>query len=121
MRLAGVDAKGDETIDGWVREIAPLLGEERRARLQALGELFVQARRPTDVVRWLGAIELTAARVGFLLCGDLAVAARLVAADPMTRAAGLGPEEVIRELVLFSVSEQLFRLREHLGIRVGGD
>lgn len=117
-RLAGIEVEADDVVAEWVREIDPLLGDEHRAHLRALGERLAQSARRTDVPQWLGAVEVTSARAGFLLCGDLGVAARLVAADPMTRAAGLGAEEVIRELLLFSVSEQFFRLRAHLGIQV---
>ena len=38
----------------------------------------IDLRQPADIAAWVEATEATAARAGFLLCGDLPCAARLV-------------------------------------------
>ncbi len=63
-------------------------------------------------------VELTACRAGFLLCNDLEIAARMIQAEPPLGAVDLTPKEKVEELVLFSVSEAYFRLREALGIQI---
>lgn len=117
-RLAGLTADQDESVTQWITALEPHLTPVALAQLRGLGERATKKRRPLDIAEWLGAVEITAARAGFLLCGDLAAAARIVAADPMTVASGLGAEAIIRELILFGVSDQYFRLRAHLGIEI---
>jgi hypothetical protein len=85
--------------------------------LRRLGKRFVEAGARTDIKRWLQAVELTACRAGFLVCNDLETAARMVTQLPAA-AIDVPPKEKVKELVLFSVSEEYFRLREHLGIRI---
>jgi hypothetical protein len=118
-RLAGLTQDQDEHVTQWITALDPHLTPAARTQLRALGERATKKRRPIDLAEWFGAAEITGARTGFLLCGDLGVAARIVTADPMTAASGLGAEAIVRELVLFGVSDQYFRLREHLGIQVG--
>lgn len=71
-----------------------------------------------DVKRWLQAVELTSCRSGFLVCNDLETAAKMVTQLGAQGPVNLPPKEKVKELVLFSVSEEYFRLREHLGIRI---
>jgi hypothetical protein len=118
-RLAGLTKDDDPRITEWITALKPHLVPAAIDQLKALGARATKKRRPLDLPAWFGAVEITAARAGFLLCGDLGVAARIVAADPMTVASGLSAEAIIRELILFSVSEEFFRLRAHLGIRIG--
>jgi ABC-type taurine transport system ATPase subunit len=63
-------------------------------------------------------VELTACRTGFMLCNDLEIAARMLQAEPPMGAVDLTPKEKIQELILFSVSESYFKLREALGIQI---
>jgi len=42
----------------------------------------------------------------------------MVQAEPPMGAVELTPKEKIQELLLFSISEQYFRLRDALGIRI---
>jgi hypothetical protein len=48
----------------------------------------------------------------------LEIAARMIQAEPPVGAVDLTPKEKVEELVLFSVSEAYFRLREALGIQI---
>ena len=53
-------------------------------------------------------------RMGFLICNDLEVATRIVQTEPVSIGVA-DPKEKIRDLVLWSVSDEYFALREHLG------
>jgi hypothetical protein len=79
---------------------------------------FIKAGENVDIKKWIRAVELTACRAGLLLANDLEVAARMI----QTETGGVDeipPKEKIKELVLFSVSEEYFKLREILGIVIG--
>jgi hypothetical protein len=64
---------------------------------------------------WLHASELTAARAGYALTGDLETSARLVASEPPSPAA-LPAMQRLLDLVWSSVTEDLFATRKHLGL-----
>jgi tetratricopeptide (TPR) repeat protein len=69
------------------------------------------------IANWQSATDLTANRVGFILANDLEIAARNVA----TEAGGLSVmpvKERLRELLAYSVSEEYFAVRKHLGLSV---
>jgi len=70
-----------------------------------------------DLKRWVRGVDLTADRVGFLLCHDLETATQIIkASDEST--SSVSTDERLKELVLFSVSSQYFGLRQQLGIAV---
>jgi hypothetical protein len=73
---------------------------------------------PLDLVKWGYAVEATAHRVGFLLCGDLEVAAKMVQMEPV-QVGGPQARDKVRELVLYSISEDYFAVRQHLGTIIG--
>ncbi len=64
---------------------------------------------------WLAAADLTATRAALLLVGDLEQTARLVAAEPST-VSTLPATHRLKELIWFSVSEDCFSARYHLGL-----
>lgn len=68
-----------------------------------------------DVQRWLHGAELTAVRVGLVLCGDLAAAAKMVRQEPVVPGAPTTSAR-LRELIRFAVSADLFEVRAALGI-----
>jgi tetratricopeptide (TPR) repeat protein len=70
-----------------------------------------------DLKRWVRGTDLTADRVGFLLSHDLETATQIIkASDEST--SSVSTDERLKELVLFSVSSQYFKLRQLLGIAV---
>lgn len=79
---------------------------------------FVKSGEIMDVKKWVRAVEITSCRAGLLLVSDLAVAARMVQ-DEAGAGKDVPAQEKIKELLLFSVSEEYFRLRAALGISVG--
>ena len=57
--------------------------------------------------------------MGFVVCGDLEVAARMVSAEPVT-VGGPQVKDKIKELVLYSISEEFFTVRAQMGLTIAG-
>jgi tetratricopeptide (TPR) repeat protein len=91
--------------------VPPQMIEQLGLILQRFGGLDSDV----DMARWARAVHLTATRAGYLICNDLNVAAGLGQVGSV--AAGvLDPSEVVRDLVEWSISEEYFTLRAHLGL-----
>ncbi len=91
------------------RTLSPQLVEQ----LTVLARRFVATGRSPDVGRWSRAACFTTIRAGFLLAGDLEVAARLgQAAYP-----ALESGEIVRDLCSWGISDGYFELRAQLGLR----
>jgi hypothetical protein len=69
------------------------------------------------VVGWRTATDLTANRVGLILCNDLETAARAVATEKGGTTT-LSAKDRLRDLLAYSVSEKYFAVRRHLGLAV---
>jgi tetratricopeptide (TPR) repeat protein len=110
---------GDAEVDRLSTTIASRLDADRRKRLEvAVGR--VTARGGTvDLLGWVRSVERTACRAGLLACGDLTVAARILAVDPRA-VGGLGASDRIRDLLAFSVSSNYASVRRTLGIAASG-
>jgi hypothetical protein len=117
MQIAGVDI-GDPNVERWAKDIRGNMQPADLELLSSIGKRFVEAGARTDVKTWMRTVELTGCRAGFLLCNNLEIAARMIQADPPMGAVELSPKEKIEDLLLFSVSESYFRLRESLGIQI---
>ena len=72
------------------------------------------------IKRWMQGIEVTSARAGLLACGDLDIAKRIIAAEP-SLPGDLTPAEKMKELLLFSISEDYMALRRALGVTIPVD
>ncbi|HJL19199.1 MAG TPA: tetratricopeptide repeat protein [Sandaracinaceae bacterium LLY-WYZ-13_1] len=118
LRLSGVVPQGEPAVEQAAQQIAGKIQPAQRDALKSLAKRFVDAGARTDIKRWLQCVELTSCRTGFLVCNDLETAARMVTQLGAAGPVDLAPKEKVKELVLFSVSEEYFRLREHLGIRI---
>ena len=79
------------------------------------GRKLVGQRGDQLAAAWLAATELTATRAAFLLLGDLEQTARLVAAEPPT-VSTLPATHRLKELIWFTVTEDCFAARKHLGL-----
>lgn len=104
----------------------------RRVMPPGLGEqLTVVARRllethggAVDVGKWIAATELTSARAALLLSGDLAAAARVIWTETAETPGGAPPagapaaKERVKDLIAFSIREDYFACRVHLGMTV---
>ena len=58
-----------------------------------------------NLAKWGNAVDATSHRAGFVVCGDLEVAARMVSAEPVV-VGGPQVKDKIKELVLYSISEE---------------
>jgi hypothetical protein len=97
------------------RGIALRISEENRVDLAAAVAAFEAAGSRVHLADWAGDVERCATRAGFLLAGDLEVAAGVLRSEPR---AVLEPEEKVSDLLGFAVSDEHHALRESLGIAI---
>lgn len=117
LRIVGL-GPADAAIDQWAQQIRSHMTPEALSVLGTVARRFHEAGARTDIKRWMQTTELTACRAGFLLVNDLEVAARMISTEQSLGPNDLAPKDKVKELVLFSVSEQYFQLREALGITI---
>jgi hypothetical protein len=79
-------------------------------RLRQLG-----TRSEAAALGWAQGTDLTAARAGLLLAGDLEISARLIASEPASPTA-LPTTQRLLDLIWSSVTEELFAVRRHLAL-----
>jgi hypothetical protein len=87
------------------------------ARLTEAGKKLGE-RGGVDIARWVAATDLSAARIALAMSGDLGAAFRVISGEPIPTS----PVPIHRrmaDLVGFSVSEDYFACRRHLGLTVG--
>ena len=89
-------------------------GRDQLARIVAK---LIQSGGALDLKKWLGGIDMTADRAGFVCAHDLETAVEIIKASDESSSA-VPPQERLKELVLYSVSEPYFKLRKKLGISV---
>jgi tetratricopeptide (TPR) repeat protein len=72
-----------------------------------------------DLSSWVRGVDYTADRLGLILSGDLETSCKLIKANqhPISKAT---PKERIKELVLYSISNEHFATRNQLGTDIGG-
>lgn len=93
--------------------IRETLRPQESERLQGYIQSFVSQAADVNTKRWAKSVDHTGDRVGLILCGDVAVAMRILehqVQDEKERA------DRIKELSLFVVSQEYFELRKKLGI-----
>lgn len=100
------------------RMIAQHLQPVELESLRMVVKRFLADRGQADLKLWARGLELTAARAGLLLCGDLATAVRGFDSVRLD-ALGIPASEVVRDLVAWFVSPEHLELRERIGIALG--
>jgi tetratricopeptide (TPR) repeat protein len=108
--LAGAVAEAMQALDSGIQGPA-------RDQLTRVVAKLLQSGTALDLKRWVGGLDLTADRVGFLLAHDLETAVAVVRASDEA-ASAVSHQDRFQELVLFSVSPAYFELRDKLGITV---
>ncbi|GMV12714.1 MAG: tetratricopeptide repeat protein [Polyangiaceae bacterium] len=78
---------------------------------------LIQSGGALDLKKWLGGIDMTADRAGFVCAHDLETAVEIIKASDESSSA-VPQQERMKELVLYSVSEPYFKLRKKLRISV---
>lgn len=111
----GINAVGKvaETAQSLQRALTPPVLEQVRRIGATLGEVGVPGEAAANV--WLGHSDLTAVRAGLLLAGDLETVALLLATDP-PGTTPLAPKQRLLETIHFTVTEDYFTIRQHLGL-----
>jgi hypothetical protein len=90
-------------------------GVQREILASTVSKLL-QSGGAIDLKKWVAAIDLTADRAGFVLAHDLQTATEVMRATE--DAASIPSKERVKEIVLFSVSEEYLALREKLQVTV---
>jgi hypothetical protein len=106
-------------------EMNQLLGILRRTvpppsitAIAAAGAALTEARGDKlDVTKWLSATHLSAARAALVLTGDLGAAARVIMSEPIPLTP-IPVQKRLLDLVAFSVTDEYFSARKHLGLQV---
>jgi tetratricopeptide (TPR) repeat protein len=93
------------------------LGDEEKSKLESIvGRLDKRGGR-LDLFSWIRGVELTSARVGLLLAGDLRAALRLMK-DEERSIGELTAETKRGDLLSFCASERYGVLRERMGVAI---
>lgn len=90
--------------------------------IEQLGEVvkrFLQAAPEINLARWGHAVDAVSYRAGFVVSGDLEVAARMISSEPVV-VGGPQVKDKIKELVLYSISEEFFAVRAQMGLTIAG-
>jgi tetratricopeptide (TPR) repeat protein len=107
-----------QAVNATATELLKHVQPVQRESLKIVVQKWMEDGAKADLKRWMQATEITACRAGLLLCADLEIAKKIIAAEPQLPG-DLPPAEKMKELLVFSVSEQYFAVRKALGIAVG--
>ena len=108
------DGESKVTLDLGAR----LAADKREALENAVARLDERGGK-LDLLAWIRHVELTAARAGLMLAGDLRVPMRLMKEE--TRAIGeLGSDTKRGDLLAFCASDAYGKLRERMGVAIHG-
>lgn len=104
---------GSRVVSGLGERLAP---DEKASLEKCVARLDARGGK-LDLLAWIRSVELTAARTGLLLAGDLRTASRLMKEE--SRAIGeLSPETKRGDLLAFCASERYGELRERMGVAI---
>jgi tetratricopeptide (TPR) repeat protein len=107
------------TVQQYVPEMQKRMPPHALEQLALVVQKFVQAAPEINLAKWGHAADSVAHRAGFVVCGDLEVAARMVSAEPVV-VGGPQVKDKIKELVLYSISEEFFGVRAQMGLTIAG-
>jgi hypothetical protein len=107
-----------ETVQHYLPKMQKRMPPHALEQLGAVVARFIQATPEIDVARWGHAVDAASHRAGFVTCGDLGVAARTIAVEPVV-VGGPSIKDKVKALVLFSISEPYFAVRAQLGLTIG--
>ncbi len=107
-----------QAVNATAMELVKHMQPVHRESLKLVVQKWIEDGAKADLKRWMQATDITASRAGLLLCADLEIAKKIIGAEPQLPG-DLPPADKMKELLVFSVSEQYFTLRKMLGIAVG--
>ncbi|AKV02502.1 hypothetical protein AKJ09_09165 [Labilithrix luteola] len=111
---ADLQGQVDEAMAAMAKDF---VGAEKEKLASAVSKLL-QAGGALDLKKWVASIDLTADRVGFLLAHDLALTTEVIRSTE--EASSVPVKERMKDIVLFSVSDEYFALRSKLGVSIDG-
>jgi tetratricopeptide (TPR) repeat protein len=117
MRLVGMGG-GDASVESTAKQLAKYMDQSHLDVLKKVVRKFVDSGGHADIKRWMQATEITALRAGLLLCDDVDTAVNMTQQIASESTADLAPRDKVKEIVLYSISESYFQLREQLGIQI---
>jgi tetratricopeptide (TPR) repeat protein len=121
IRIVAPQAPAPPEYNAQVQATAVMLNKYlqpmQREQLKVIVSRFLKEGARANLKRWAQCVETTAARAGLLLAGDLDVAKRVIASQPQLPG-DLTPQERLKELMVFSVSDNYFTLRSQLGLQI---
>lgn len=107
-------------LQGQVSESMALMKQDfqgvQKEIMTSMVSKLLQSGGAIDLKKWVAAIDLTADRAGFMLAHDLATATEVMRATE--DASSVAAKERVKEIVLFSISEEYMALREKLQVSV---
>lgn len=107
-----------QPVGQYVDLLRKLVPPQMAEQLAVVVQRFITSQGEADLTRWARAVDLTSTRAGLLMCNDLEVAARLVQGEQV--AVGVAePKDKVKDLLQWSVSDEYFTVREHLGLVIG--
>ena len=113
-----VPAEMAQAVNTTASELVKYMQPVERDSLRLVVQKFIEDGAQASLKLWMQGVDVTAARAGLLLCADLEIAKKIIAAEPQLPG-DLPPAEKLKELIVFSVSEQYLALRKALGIAIG--
>ena len=106
-------------VQQYLPEMQKRMPPQALEQLGAVVQRFIQASPEINLAKWGHAVDAVSHRAGFVVCGDLEVAARMVSAEPVS-VGGPQVKDKIKELVLYSISEEFFAVRAQMGLTIAG-
>ncbi|MEY2931307.1 MAG: hypothetical protein RL033_2056, partial [Pseudomonadota bacterium] len=99
------------------QELARYIQPVQLEGLRSVVKRFIDEGAKANLKRWNYAVEMTAARAGMVLCGDLDICRKVLSSE-QTRPGEPTAAEKMQSLLAYSVSEDYTRVREALGVTV---
>jgi hypothetical protein len=113
-----VPAELAPTVEQYLRKMRKRMPPHALEQLGALVQRFIQTSPEINLAKWGHAVDAVSHRAGFVVCGDLETAARAVATEPVV-VGGPTIKNKLKDLVLFSISEEFFAVRAQMGLTIG--
>jgi hypothetical protein len=101
----------------WRRRMGKYLTEDQMTALRAIVSGYLQEKSHAGLSDWLEGVEFTIDRAGFAFTGDLDQSMTLIQSLP-PRLTRTPFRTVVREMVMYAVSEEYLALREKLGLAI---
>ncbi len=104
-------------IRATAQELAKYMQPIHTEGLRASVKRFIDDGAKANIKRWNHAVELSSCRAGLIVCGDLDIPRKILAAEPQLPGDPSAADKM-KELLLYSVSEHYFEVRRALGLTI---